>query len=208
MPTVTSSASPTFLLSVTSDVPCATVGLLPLSARLSRSPGPPREPVPGGEVSPLRRGPTLMSSVGGGAAARRRADDRRGGEAGRDLGAGLPPLAQPVRRDEGQRRQAAARAGARERASEAERRHQGTGDRRAQGDRAEGYAGPVPREVQRRTRGGPNGPAMVQNRSKSACAAPAIGRFPRRRLGQETADSIRFARHLDQIWTEIAHASL
>ena len=35
------------------------------------------------------------------------ADDRRGGEAGRDLGADLPPLAQPVRRDEGRRRQTA-----------------------------------------------------------------------------------------------------
>ena len=49
-------------------------------------------------------------------------DDRRGGEAGRDLGTDLPPLAQPVRRDEGRRRQTATRAGARERPAEADRR--------------------------------------------------------------------------------------
>ena len=67
---------------------------------------------------------------------------------------------------------------------------------------------PGPREVQRRTHGGPNGPAMVQNRSKSECAAPAIGRLPADGLRQEPVGLVRFARRLDQIWTEIAHASL
>ena len=50
-------------------------------------------------------------------------------EAGRDLGTDLAPLAQPVRRDEGRRRQTAARTGARERPAEADRRRQGTRDR-------------------------------------------------------------------------------
>ena len=45
-----------------------------------------------------------------------------------------------------------------------------------------GMAGPCSeREVQRRTHGGPSGPAMVQDRSKSACAAPAVGRLPSQR---------------------------
>ena len=74
--------------------------------------------------------------------------------------------------------------------------------------RGEGYTEPVPRKVQRRAHGGPSGPAMVQNRSKSTFAASAIGRLLADGLRQKTADSLRFACRLDQIWTGIPHASL